>query len=247
MSAEKTEALLIRQVDFSETSRIVTLFTIDFGKVAALAKGAKRLKGPFEGALDLLTTSHVVFLRKTSSNLQLLTEAKLKHRFQPVSNNISNLYAGYYVAELLDSLTTDFDPHPELYHHAQTTLKHLGTEQDFRRCVLRFEFQLLDSLGLLPQLDQCACGKPILEGQRYAFWVTQGVLLCSKCQRAEVSSRTISSGTLAAINRLLADDSELSRRIMLSNPQIAEMRYMLTASISQIIDRKPKMLRYLNF
>jgi len=54
MSTEKTEAIIIRQVDFSETSRVVTFYTREFGKVPLLAKGAKRLKGPFESGLDLL-------------------------------------------------------------------------------------------------------------------------------------------------------------------------------------------------
>ena len=54
MSSEKASAIVIRAVEFSETSLVVTLFTREFGKLGALAKGARRLKGPFESALDLL-------------------------------------------------------------------------------------------------------------------------------------------------------------------------------------------------
>ena len=54
MNDQKTDALVIRLADFSNTSRVVTFFTRDFGKVSAIAKGGKRLKGPFESALDLL-------------------------------------------------------------------------------------------------------------------------------------------------------------------------------------------------
>ena len=50
---EKTEGIVIRQADFSESSRVVTFFTRDFGKISALAKGAKRLKGPFQAAIHL--------------------------------------------------------------------------------------------------------------------------------------------------------------------------------------------------
>ncbi len=63
MSAEKTLALVLRVVEFSETSLIVTLFTRDFGKVRGLAKGARRPKGPFESALDLRSLCRIVFLR----------------------------------------------------------------------------------------------------------------------------------------------------------------------------------------
>ena len=112
MSAEKTDALVIRLADFSESSKVVTLFTREFGKVAALAKGAKRLKSSFEAALDLLAECRVVFLRKSSSGLDILTEAQLLTRFRPAGRDLKALYSGYYVAELLDGLTEPYDPHP---------------------------------------------------------------------------------------------------------------------------------------
>ncbi len=119
MSLEKADALVIRQVDFSESSRVVTFFSREFGKFAALAKGAKRLKGPFDAALDLLSACRVVFIRKSSGTLNLLTESRLIRRFQPQNSGsksgLSSLYGGYYVAELLSGLTEDFDPAPEVY------------------------------------------------------------------------------------------------------------------------------------
>ena len=105
----------MRLVDFSETSSVVTLFTREFGKVQALAKGGRRPKGPFESALDLLALCRIVFLRKSSDALDLLTEAKLERRFRPPAGSLPALYAGYYMAELLGKLTDNYDPHPELF------------------------------------------------------------------------------------------------------------------------------------
>ena len=94
MSSEKSWAVVIRVVDFSESSCIVTLFTEGFGKISALAKGARRPKGPFEAAIDLLAVCRVVFLHKSSEALDLLTEAKLERRFRAASKSLSRLYAG---------------------------------------------------------------------------------------------------------------------------------------------------------
>src|SRR5579859_7002417 len=115
MSTEKSAAIVIRLADFSESSRVVTMFTREFGKVAVLAKGAKRLKGPFEAALDLLAVCQVVFIRKSTSGLDLLTEAQLQTRFKPSPGDLGCLYGGYYIAELLDALNEDYDPHPILF------------------------------------------------------------------------------------------------------------------------------------
>ena len=75
MPANRSLALVVRTVEVFETSLVVTLFTRELGKVAALAKGGRRLKSPFQGGLDLLGVSDIVLLPKASESLDLLTEA----------------------------------------------------------------------------------------------------------------------------------------------------------------------------
>src|SRR6266436_3856551 len=100
MSAEKATALVLRTTDWSESSRIATVWTREFGKVRVLAKGGRRLKSAFENALDLLTVCDMVFLRKSAGSLDLLTEARVERRFPRLRTDLTALYAAYYVAEL---------------------------------------------------------------------------------------------------------------------------------------------------
>ena len=51
MASEKTDAIVIRMVEFSETSLVVTLYSREFGRISAIAKGARRPRGPFDGAI----------------------------------------------------------------------------------------------------------------------------------------------------------------------------------------------------
>ena len=153
MSLEKGTAIVIRHVDFSESSRVVTVFTREFGKFAALAKGAKRLKGPFDAGLDLLSESRVVFIRKSSGNLNLLTESRLIRRLQPQNsrsrNGLSCLYFGYYVAELLNGLTEDFNPEPEVYDLSISTLAALSApDQHPSPIIIHFEISILQLMHL---------------------------------------------------------------------------------------------------
>src|SRR5918911_255612 len=119
MPMEKARAMVLRTTDWSETSRIATLWTREFGKVRALAKGGRRLRSSFESALDLLTVCSMVFLRKSSGGLDLLTEAQVVERFPQLRTNLSALYAGYYIAELLADWTQDYDPHPSVFDEAR--------------------------------------------------------------------------------------------------------------------------------
>src|SRR5947199_6153646 len=149
--AEKALALVVRTTDWSETSRIATLWTREFGKVRALAKGGRRLRSNFESALDLLTLCSIVFLRKSSGSLDLLTEAQVVQRFPRLSTDLPALYAGYYIAELLSDWTEDDDPHPTLFEEALTTLSQLGQPGvPTGPRLARFEVVLLRELGYSP-------------------------------------------------------------------------------------------------
>ena len=129
MAAEKALALVLRTTDWSESSRIATLWTREFGKIRALAKGGRRLKSNFENALDLLTHCRIVFLRKSSGSLDLLTEAQVVQRFPRLRSDLAALYAAYYVAELLESMTEEYDPHPLLFDAALELLEALGSNR----------------------------------------------------------------------------------------------------------------------
>ncbi len=270
---EKTDALVIRLADWSESSRVVTLFTRDFGKISALAKGAKRLRSSFEAALDLLSESRLVFLRKSSSSLDILTESQLIARFRPSPKNLTSLYGGYYVAELLLGLSEEYDPHPRLYQVAIDTLRRLETDTDARLAILRFEFVLLREIGHLPEFDGClVCGTPPTDDKKYAFWVSQGGLICSSCKRPDYEQKLIDAGTIALLRRFSSDDptvvgSTVTDPIVTdpiiddptidvptvadppdpSPAQLNQLRYIATAAVSHVLERRPSTLRYLNF
>jgi DNA repair protein RecO (recombination protein O) len=247
MATEKTEAIVIRLADFSETSRVVTLFTRDWGKISAIAKGGRRLKGPFEAALDLLTACRIVFIRKASSSLDILTEAQLISRFRPKSRELGPLYSGYYVAELLATLTEEYDPHPVLFDQALDTLRQLSEADDFRIPLLRFELVTLREIGQLPAFDAClVCGNPVQAAGPFAFWVSQGGLICGKCDKREFSQLRIQAGTVMVLNRLTGEQAA-SGRLSVSPQQLQEIRHIVTSAISHAMGRRPKMLKYLQF
>src|SRR6516165_11970764 len=93
MPANRSLALVVRTVDVFETSLVATLFTRELGKVAVLAKGARRLKSSFQGGLDLLSVSDIVMFPKASETLDLLAEAAPVERFTSLRRDLAALYA----------------------------------------------------------------------------------------------------------------------------------------------------------
>ena len=246
MSSEKSTAIVIRTVEFSETSLVVTLFTREFGKIGALAKGARRLKGPFESALDLLALCRIVFLHKSSDSLDLLTEAKLLRRFRPAGRELAGLYAGYYVAELLDGLTDEDDPHPELFDLADQTLAALAAGEPVAKWVARFELIALRLLGHAPALDNCVeCGAAVARTGRVAFGQLDGGVLCNKCRAGKKQVVLVSAGVLRAMAQLADPNTTIWRRMEIDPRSFGELRGLLNQYFTHLLGRKPKMHKYL--
>lgn len=184
MSTEKSEAILIRSVAWSETSLVVTLYTRTHGKVSAVAKGARRLKSPFETALDLLAKSHVVFIEKSSDSLDILTEAKLIRSFRSGRRNLLALYSGYYLAEVVNLLTQNHQPDALLFDALDDALEHLDADERPAKVVLKTELEFLSRLGHLPSFELCVgCGNPVESGRNgsYLFGIEAGGVLCDNC------------------------------------------------------------------
>jgi DNA repair protein RecO (recombination protein O) len=246
MSSEKASALVLRTVEFSETSLVVTLFTREFGKIGALAKGGRRLKSPFESALDLLALCRIVFLRKSGDSLDLLTEAKLLRRFRPAGRDLLSLYAGYYVAELLDALVDESDPHPELFDLADETLQALAEGEAALRRIVRFELGALRMLGHNPSLDKCVeCGKPLEAVGRVAFGHIDGGVLCGQCRTGKGQVTMISAGVLRTLARLSDTDRPAWQHVEIPRGSRGELRGVMNRYMANLLGRKPRMHRYL--
>lgn len=241
MSPQKASALIIRFTDFSETSRIVTCYTRELGKISGLAKGGRRLKSNFESALDLLTVCSIVLLRKPSRNLDLIIEARVTERFSVLSRKLEALYAGYYLAELLNDFTQEDDPHPALFDLSMSCLRQLGTSVSVAEVVLHFETQMLRELGFAPILHQCAsCHRP-LPDEGLMFDPQLGGIVCPLCESRARYARVISPD---AWQRLM-DIEQRGPQGSLSPALQSELRSLMNHTISHLLGRRPRTMQYL--
>lgn len=247
MSLEKSDAIVIRAVDFSETSSIVTFFTRDFGKVSTLAKGARRKKGPFESALDLLALCRIVFIHKSSDSLDLLTEAKLVNRLRASEVDLSRLYSGYYIAELLMNLTDEMDPHPELFEIAQQSLRLIeDSSTAFEPVILRYELAILRETGHLPSMNQCVgCGSQIGEFPRVSMGLQAGGILCSTCRAGHRRLVSIRSEIRHAIREYSDPKSDRWRNDKDYCGLEKEIRPVMNQYLAELLGKKPRLHGYL--
>lgn len=259
MPIEHSQALVIKSVDFSESSLILTLFTREFGKIHGIAKGARRLKNPFESALDLMAQIDVSLICKNSNALDLLTESKLVHRFCPEFGNLAGLYGGYYLIELLGLMTVDYSPMPELFDLAVETLIRLEEKGRTPIVLLHFEWGLFHLLGEEPSLRYCIeCQREISlqelieRRERLSFALHDGGALCPQCRGKGDSQRlaSLSSGAVALLNVIAAGNIDRlgmtgdKREIEFPPSVWGEVRGLISYLIVQMAGRRPIMHEY---
>ena len=245
MAAEQTTAIVLRTIEFSETSLIVTLLTRDLGRISAIAKGARRAKGPFEGALDLLAVCRVVVLRKSTDALDLLTEAKLHRRFRGADRSLERLYGGYYIAEMLRLLLDDHEPHPEVYDLTIRALQQIDGDGNVASSLAFFDLQVLRMLGHAPGTDRCTdCGNVRPQHGSDSLF--------SRCRRRRL--RRLSTTTTCHDFRATpgtgtnqADSSTPSLQIPSEIPSdlYGELRAILNRYIQTVVGSMPRMQSYL--
>lgn len=256
MATEQTEAIVLRVIPWSETSLIVHLYSRDFGKLSVLAKGARRPKSPFEAALDLLSICRVVFIGKSSDALDILTEAKLQRRYRAGERDLLRLYAGYYVAELLDRLTDQGDKQPEIYELATATLAGLAqADSQVAGLVLRWELQMLRLTGHLPSWDRCGhCGQAVVQtrGQspgegaaECVFGVLAGGVLCSACQRGARQMIRLPQSARAELEYFSGSQWRELDTSLLNSTHRSVIRGVMTRYLTVLLDRKLQMHPYL--
>ena len=248
MSMEKSEAIVLRVVPWSETSMVVTLFTREFGKVSAIAKGARRLRSPFESSLDLLAKSEVVFIQKSNDSLDLLTESKLIRRFRSGQRALLPLYCGYYVADLLLGLTEDNEKAGELYHMSDQTLVDLDAGMSEPEVVLRFEMQVLKLLGHLPTFHLCAsCGNPVQSDAKSPgalLGIAAGGILCGECVPGQQLVIRIRNSTLDILMAYACEEWS-GNPMPIPSAYRGEVRFVMERFVSNLADRRLRLTDFL--
>ncbi len=162
---------VLHSYPFRETSLVVETFTRDHGRIALVARGARRPRSSLRGVL--LSFQPLLLSWTGRSELRTLTRAEWQGAYTALRGE--TLMCGFYLNELLLKLLPRDDPHERLHGIYQATLAALAADAEHESILRRFELQLLRELGYAVMLDRDAeTGEVILPDQRYVYGVERG-------------------------------------------------------------------------
>jgi len=211
----KTEAVVLRSIRFGEADRVLHLYTLDRGRVGAVAKGIRRTKSRFGARLEPL--SHVeLMLHQGSGELGTVTGASLVRAHREAREESYRLSVGLVGLEAMLRLFTEQERNPRAFEALTRFLDVLDeaevreTEPALDPLVLSFQLKLLWLSGYLPHLTSCAeCGS---DGPLVGYSPEAGGAVCERCG---AGSLALSGEGIAGIEGLLATplaDAAISRQ-----------------------------------
>jgi DNA repair protein RecO (recombination protein O) len=115
MARERSEAIVLRAVDFSETSRIVTFLTPERGRLACMAAGARRGKSPLGGLIDTFNRLEIVYYWKDGRSVQKLGEAALLNGFAAIKSDLAKSVYAAFPLEFVYKVAQENQPSQALY------------------------------------------------------------------------------------------------------------------------------------
>ncbi|HUT46792.1 MAG TPA: DNA repair protein RecO [Sedimentisphaerales bacterium] len=245
----KDLAICIRAIDYSETSQIVSFFTRATGKIDAIAKGSKRPKSPFDGPIEVLSHGNIVFVDSAGEKLATLTEFQQQPALINLRNDLFVLYTCLFAAELLNNLTHDYDPHPELFdsfleflHNSNEQHSTSDNERDILALLILFQLTLLKEIGLQPILSHCVNCKTSHEsraaGHEIYFSSTANGLICRDCEPGFPDKIRLSKEASACLVSLKQIPGSAEKTLK-------EIEKVLVHYLTGLLGRTPKMARHI--
>ncbi len=247
MPLQSTEAIVIGSLDLGEADRLITFYSLQFGKLKAVACGSRRLKSKCGRSTQLLTHCQLVFYEKKNSQLHRLRQCDIIHPYSGLWSELKKMTAGLYVAELVNRIVPEGEENDELFFLILKVLILLEQKGDPDISLRIFEIRLLSMLGYRPQIGQCIyCNQSIGHKARISFSPVKGGVICDNCLTHGKSEKiTVSAGSLRFLKQALKLQLAKIGRLNLSKTLKPELKEMLHRYLMCLLERDINSFRFL--
>ena len=240
----RTEAIVLRRIDFSESDRLLTLYSREKGKVRAIAKGARKPQTRKSGHVELFMRTR--FLIARGRNLDIITQAEMVEAYPELRDDLVRTTYASYAVELLDRFTPDEDKNLQLYDLLADALRWLAGTDKLLLVARFYELRLLNLAGYRPQLFQCvSCGERVEEQDQY-FSAELGGLLCPGCEDADKRAQPISAAAVKVLRYLQTRPWDTVHKLRLRRDLHAELEAIMYYYLTYLLERNLKSADFLN-
>ena len=225
----KTQGIVLKTRKYSESSKLLTIYTRELGRINALAKGARKIKSRFGSSLEVFTESKFLFYKQPSAGLYVVSQSQILSPHEELYFAGDKFASASVMADFLYTHTVQAEKHEELYQFFRSSLKALELTGSPQNVLLSFMLKYLSLAGYRPNLKSCAsCGKPDRSASKsYRVSAKHGGIICEACSRKEGDSVVISGSSLKALCYLQEKGYHVMSGLKLESCLAAEIRKVI--------------------
>ena len=182
MSSIKTSAIVFKSINWKDTSRIVTLFTREIGKLNVIAKGARRSSSQYRGILESMNQIEAIIYYSANRQLQVLGQTSLEYGFSGIRSDYLKTTCTFLLMELTNTFFRFGSADPVYYDFFSRLLREMEESDQPKVLLWYFLLKLCSYLGFRPELKSChSCGRE-LRDEDAQFVISNGALFCASCR-----------------------------------------------------------------
>ncbi len=239
----KTRGVVVKTINLGEADKIITLLSEKFGKIQAVAKGARRTRSRFIAGTQLFCYGD--FLLYKGKTWHYVNQADIINSFYKIRNDLEVLSGSTYIVQLIAEVAQPEQPSEALFDLAVEALRTMSEGEGDTQLVIRaVELKIMDIAGFRPVLSRCVnCGK----AQRlHWFSPSSGGVLCNDCRKTDVCCYNISPATLEFMKTLINWNLTRVRCIKINNKILKELESIMRAFIGIHIDKSFSTVRFMD-
>lgn len=243
MPTYNANAIVLHRLSFGETDRIATLYTRERGKLAAIAKGARKPVSRLAGATEVLTYGK--FHLAIGKNLDIIAQVEVKESFPRIHQDLSRIAYATYMAEVVDRMVEEHEANPDIFDLLLSALYLTERPNDPEKIAHMFELQFMALIGYEPELERCLRCRAPLHGDELYFSPSMGGLVCTDCGPLPGDAIQVMPETVKTMRRLLTAEAPEVERMEIPRDIMDQIARVMRWYIRYRAERELKSLEFL--
>lgn len=244
MGLFKTSGIIIKQINYGEADKILTIFTKDYGKLQALAKGARRTNNRFLSSTQLFCYSNFIFFQGKS--MIYVNTAELRESFYNLRKDLRDFTYASYIIELINAALEENQKEEKYFFLLLHTLNHMTYSKhlDLDLIKLAFQIKLMALSGYAPHLKNCvSCGGEIDHSIKFSN--ENGGILCSKCFNEDFYGKKITREGVDIISYILYNPLSALSKLEVNTSLLRQLNNIMEAYVCKYLEKSFHTLDFL--
>ncbi len=249
MKTFSSPAIILKRVDFGDYDLILTLFTLERGKISAIAKSAKKSIRRFGGILEIFSFLNVVCSSGKGGNLVILQEADLINSLEDIRTDFNKTAYASYWSEIVNAWAENDAKQERLYRLLYYVLEQINYSRVSAEILsILFQMRFVSIAGICPNLVRCSlCQLEVdcIREEHIFFNFKKGGIVCRECAGNSGSRLYLSKGTIKQLLWISSGDLKKAGKIRFTSSALNEGLNFLDAFVTYNLGKEMQSLKIL--